>query len=721
MKKVIVFWFLCVNLLTAQMLSSSAFVIDTVNFQSKFGEGGNYLGEADFDGNGKSEIIIFNRNDSLESIKIFDKNFSLLKSLYLPFPKNEFAVYYASKIKKGVKEDFFLPSVSEQSFNLKVISYSGNSIFYKTIYSLPKSKHQRCAFETLVVPHRYFIVAMNFLKPEKESYRRILIFSLDDYKLLKEIRTADYIKSFFYSKKFPYRFYYVTLSLGRNYFYSNGTFYYKNSNRSEYLIDISFVKNPASKPDPKARDYSDDFFTNIVSLNFAGQRLKRIKIGDRAERIKNISTADDSTEIILSYNGKSKLISLYYYDLQSNELKLLNEFSSKFYSIKLIGNEVFLEKNNIISKYRFSRSGLKFILKTDVARDNGTIIYLRKLKNRYFIFGNNILVTDSAFRFVAQMRNFGYWKFNFSKGLDCYVIMSGKRTMYFRFRKATLFERIPVSFWKYLLKIVSALLVITIILWSLTIYKSRKMISKQNKELLKKQDLIEKTTAQLIHSEKLALLGTIAASFAHQLNSPLGAIINSAERLASKSTDENIDLILRSGEYIKTLVSKFLYSSRPISSEEPVCTDFITVWDNWYSLFSREFLYHGIEIKTDFEENKCKIKMKSGELIEIISNIMFNARDSILESNEPEGQIIVSAKGGKDYCEFIFQDTGKGIPHEVANKIFEPFVSSKKEGRGTGLGMWIVKRIVDQYGGEILFENSQKGAIFKVKIPECIS
>jgi signal transduction histidine kinase len=316
--------------------------------------------------------------------------------------------------------------------------------------------------------------------------------------------------------------------------------------------------------------------------------------------------------------------------------------------------------------------------------------------------------------------NSNHYRFvNFSEALNNYYFRNINNTVFFKHKKLSLPDRFTGNTFKYLYGSSVIIIIVLLILWGMTMSQSRKKVHKQNLLLLEKQTELENTTAKLIHAEKLTLLGTVAASFAHQLNSPLGAIINSAQRLENKINDENLDLIIRSAKYSKSMVNKFLFASKPDSESEHRCINFNEIWDSWISIFNSEFVNHGIEIIAELKPITNKIKIMRSEIFEVLSNLLFNARDAILSSKNNEKKITVSTEKKEEKIIIKVSDTGIGLSEEEKAKIFTLFFTSKPVGMGTGLGLWITKNLVEKAEGKITVINNKKGATFIVELPVC--
>ena len=346
------------------------------------------------------------------------------------------------------------------------------------------------------------------------------------------------------------------------------------------------------------------------------------------------------------------------------------------------------------------------------------------VKNKiFFVYPQYIYVTDNNLELLTKFPNndskYGFGGYSEYVGSYFLINQKNKNRRFIDFKKLVILERINDKTKIFLIRVLSISLFLVILLWLISLKKSLKTLRKRNEELRKSREELESATALLIQNEKFVLLGTIAASFAHQLNSPLGAILNSAERLKKKISDVNIDLILRSSEFMKSKISKFLYSAKGNIEDDTKCVDFDEVWKSWYDLFVTEFESKQIFLIKN-SENHCKISVSKNDLIEIFSNIIFNARDSILEKNQGEKKIEISFRQGSEgKCVIKFSDTGKGFSDEILNKPFEPFYTTKPKGLGTGLGLWLSKKIVEKNSGEIKIYNSEIGAAVEIKFNKC--
>lgn len=286
--------------------------------------------------------------------------------------------------------------------------------------------------------------------------------------------------------------------------------------------------------------------------------------------------------------------------------------------------------------------------------------------------------------------------------------------------KIQLYKPAKVPFWSriqpgtYIFLTISLLGIVLVILtlWVVTMNVSQKKILRQKDEL-------ENTTAKLVQSEKLAVIGTIASGVAHELNSPIGAIINSTQRvrnspdLSSETVQRNLSLTESAAKKCKIIVEKFLRSSRPNSLS--YITNVKEIIDDWLMLFQKQFELLGIDLTVDVDEHLyCQVGYT--ELNQMINNCLFNSRDSLAENS---GEKLISIKASKNdkFINLLISDNGKGFPEEILNSNFKAFNTTKEKGKGTGLGLWVVNNIVNEVNGRILIYNDKFGANVSIDFP----
>ena len=235
---------------------------------------------------------------------------------------------------------------------------------------------------------------------------------------------------------------------------------------------------------------------------------------------------------------------------------------------------------------------------------------------------------------------------------------------------------------------------------------------KERDEKLKKH-----AEQEMMHSERLATLGQLAAGVAHEINNPLAVVMGRAEFLASEMEDadptilKSIKTIEHESEKAASIVRKFLSFARQPEPKFEL-TDINKLLENSLTLASHQALIEKITIVKNIDEKIPKILADPQQIQQVFINVILNAFQSM-----PGGGKLLVATGMKNgFVETKFTDTGSGIAKEDLNKIFDPFFTTKK--RGTGLGLAISKNIIDKHSGTIGIESElSKGSVVTIKLP----
>lgn len=221
------------------------------------------------------------------------------------------------------------------------------------------------------------------------------------------------------------------------------------------------------------------------------------------------------------------------------------------------------------------------------------------------------------------------------------------------------------------------------------------------------RDLSEKKTLekQLIQTQKMESIGTLAAGIAHEVGNPLAsisALVQVAQRTtADNSVKEKLELVKSQVNRISKIIRDLVDFSRPSNYE------FQLVDINKNLAEAVEITKVGIKAKDiDFELNLNKniplLPLVADQIQQVFVNILLNATDALIESKKPNKKIIVKSDiDEEDNVLISFTDNGTGISEENLSKIFEPFFTTKKEGKGTGLGLWVSYGIIKSFNGEI--------------------
>lgn len=222
---------------------------------------------------------------------------------------------------------------------------------------------------------------------------------------------------------------------------------------------------------------------------------------------------------------------------------------------------------------------------------------------------------------------------------------------------------------------------------------------------------------RMSETEKLAGIGQLAAGIAHQLNTPLGSILLSAQMLEDtvKNEDESEDIhrIIRQTEQCRGIIKGLLNFARPTGSERGSMNLAEAITETAY-LMEKNLKVANIELEIT-EDIDSFVFGNRNELEQVFFNLLANAIDSMPGGGRIEVQMM---DGGPGEVLVEFRDTGEGIPRENQDRVFLPFFTTKDYGKGTGLGLSIVARIVHEHGGRIELDSQPgTGSRFRLWLP----
>jgi PAS domain S-box-containing protein len=222
---------------------------------------------------------------------------------------------------------------------------------------------------------------------------------------------------------------------------------------------------------------------------------------------------------------------------------------------------------------------------------------------------------------------------------------------------------------------------------------------------------------QLLQSEKLSAMGTLAAGIAHEIGNPLGSISSVVQLLQRQKLDEKVESQL---SFIREQVDRIAkivrgigdFSHPPTYKKQP--TGVNEVIENALAISHFSSRAKSFEIKTHLDLDIVPIRVAGDQLLQVFLNLILNAFDAMKDG----GRLTIISRASASEIRIHFADTGAGIPHEIQKKIFEPFFTTKEVGKGTGLGLAVSYGIVKNFGGDILVESEVgKGSTFTVVLP----
>lgn len=229
--------------------------------------------------------------------------------------------------------------------------------------------------------------------------------------------------------------------------------------------------------------------------------------------------------------------------------------------------------------------------------------------------------------------------------------------------------------------------------------------------------------SSLMQAGKLAAIGQLAAGVAHEINNPLTAINANAQmlKMVMPVEDENfesVDLIVRAGERAAKVIRGLLDFAR---QEQYTFTigDVNDSIQEALDLVNYQLQSSKIHITKDLDNSTLQIVASWEHLKSVWLNLLLNARDALLHTND-DRQLKISSRANKDgqTIQVLMYDNGKGMTSAESLHIFEPFYTTKGPGQGTGLGLATCHRIIEQHGGEISVASKiDEGTTFIVTLP----
>ncbi len=239
--------------------------------------------------------------------------------------------------------------------------------------------------------------------------------------------------------------------------------------------------------------------------------------------------------------------------------------------------------------------------------------------------------------------------------------------------------------------------------------------------------------AQVIQSAKMSSIGQLGAGVAHELNNPLGGILGYAQFNLDKfgRPDFSIDDFKNCKKYVefiekeaarcKTIVQALLnFSRRPLSSKKEVL-DIKNIMATPFSIIGHQITLHNIKLITDFSPDLALVLGSSNQLQQVFANLIINAQQAMPNGGQLKitaVNIIDKSTQTPNMVKIEFTDTGCGISKDNIDRVFEPFFSTKEEGKGVGLGLSVSYSIIKEHNGtkEVSSEEG-RGATFIIILP----
>ena len=232
---------------------------------------------------------------------------------------------------------------------------------------------------------------------------------------------------------------------------------------------------------------------------------------------------------------------------------------------------------------------------------------------------------------------------------------------------------------------------------------------------------------QLLMQTKLAQMGEMINMIAHQWRQPLNAISTAAISLSMKNELGMLESaeINKSSEFIQQMAQKmsqtindFMNLSKNESKREPIVV--AELFEELMSLIHAQFAAHNIMIEIRGSK-ELVINVKKQELMHILINLLVNARDALDEHEVEEKKIIIQTYAKERSCFIDVIDNGGGIPEDILGRVFELYFTTKEQGKGTGLGLYMSKKMANEFlNGDLYVKNVANGAQFTIELREAL-
>jgi signal transduction histidine kinase len=232
---------------------------------------------------------------------------------------------------------------------------------------------------------------------------------------------------------------------------------------------------------------------------------------------------------------------------------------------------------------------------------------------------------------------------------------------------------------------------------------------------------LKESREQLIHAERLTSLGQLAASIAHEVNNPLAGVLTYTKLLAKKVAgdtfrkEEALDHLSKIESEVSRcsrIMRNLLDFSRQTEPRFKL-VDMNQVLEQVLAMVGHQAQMQKVEIAEEFSPSLPRVMADSDQLQQVFTNLALNA----IQAMPGGGRMVFRTSATNDQVKIDVQDTGCGISRENLSKLFTPFFTTKEKGTGVGLGLAVVRRIIERHKGEIKVQSEVgKGTTFSVHL-----
>ncbi len=663
-----------------------------------------------------------NRKENCE-IRFSDENYFVKEVVNFPYIAKLNTNYLIADLDyDGLDEIVFVISESFHT-ELRVLDLDAeNKIIQKKIAGFETDDEHYNGGLSFALSDSILVIAYSTFFPKRIASRGIYSVNRSDYSVNWYYPTAEYIDKniqIIHGAKEEIILF-GTAGVSNGMHASGGVFY-------AYEDDVLFrgkrFENVTEKNIPVLYSgNSADTSASLYALNMDGKLLWKKRIGGanvwaKTEKIVIDGKEYAATAPLRRKDTESKYDTLYIFNPDNGALFDKYSLSGRLKQLFKGGDNLWMViKGKEILKFDTKNKIVNSFIEDDrIANIIDYIGQTEKFVLYYLIEGIGLAGEDCDVHSVLMRE--GFFKYLPSLKLLSYIHFDRKVITLYSLEEVPWLLRQSAKTYLVITGIILSFFIFALVMWLVQIRKSHKAISAKNIQLEEKQENIDKLTADLVHSEKLAMLGMVIGSIAHEINSPLGAVSNGIKRGIKHLDDielsnKNFDLALKAADKCKLLVDKLLYSIQK-KGEHFGSANLLEAWNEWYYIFGNRFEMNDVILDVNIPDD-INVSINVSDLHQALGNILMNSLESVLGAGRSEKKINIVAKNENMGCFIRIEDNGGGFPGEVLSNPATPFHTIGKGEKGTGLGLWLVKNIVDNHGGQIKFGNTGDGAFVEL-------